>query len=73
MGCVQSLLAVDPDLSEEYDLVKSLGRGVEGEVWLGVHKITGAQVAIKLVQRYAKQACEKHSAYQTTCLSLPAF
>jgi hypothetical protein len=53
MGCVQSLLALDPDLSEVYDLKKSLGRGVEGEVWLGVHKITGAQVAIKLLQRYA--------------------
>lgn len=54
MGCVQSLFAVDLDLSQEYELRKPLGRGVEGEVWLGVHKITGAQVAIKLVQRCVK-------------------
>jgi hypothetical protein len=49
MGCVLSVFQKDADLQELYDLVKKVGEGVEGEVWLANDKATGAPVAIKLV------------------------
>lgn len=51
MGCIVSFLKKDACLEELYELVRVLGEGVEGEVWLANCRKTGVPVAIKLIPR----------------------
>lgn len=51
MGCLHSVLKKDADLEEKYELLKLVGQGVEGEVWLAKATETDEHVAIKLVER----------------------
>ena len=41
----------DFGLDETHDLVKFLGKGGHGEIWLFRNKATGEEVAIKLIKR----------------------
>ncbi len=41
----------DPRLRAAYTLVRLLGRGACGEVWLAVSKITGQRFAVKIIQK----------------------
>ena len=41
----------DFGLDETHDLVKFLGKGGHGEIWLFKNKATGEEVAVKLIKR----------------------
>jgi serine/threonine-protein kinase SRK2 len=50
-ACASSLGSGLKDLEDTYEVIKPLGEGVEGKVYLCKHKTTNELVAVKLVER----------------------
>jgi serine/threonine protein kinase len=50
-ACVSALGSGLDDLDDAYEVIKLLGEGVEGKVYLCKHRTTNELVAVKLVER----------------------
>jgi len=42
---------IPPTTLQFYSVIKQIGKGAFGEVWLAFHKLTGKEVAIKLIEK----------------------
>jgi len=51
MEALRQIIGHSSDISSTYDIQETLGRGKYGEVKRGVHKATGKQVAVKIVNK----------------------
>jgi len=53
-----------PTTLEYYKFVKLIGKGAFGKVSLGIHKLTGRQVAIKMIEKaYMKDEFSKRKVF----------
>ena len=56
---------VPPTTLDYYKIVKLIGKGAFGKVTLGIHKLTGKQVAIKTIEKkYIKDDFSRRKVFQ---------